>query len=119
MPTNTQVLLDHRPADKVAPANFRIVETPVPVPGPGQVLVRHTFLSLDPYMRGRLNDAQSYARPQEIGAVMGGGTVGIVEASSNHRFSPGDAVVGMGGWQRYSVSNGNDLRVVDAKAIPI
>ena len=119
MPTNTQVLLDHRPADKVSPANFRIVDTPVPAPGPGQVLVRHTFLSLDPYMRGRLNDAKSYARPQEIGAVMGGGTVGIVEASNNPRFSPGDAVVGMGGWQRYSVSNGDDLRVIDAKAIPI
>ena len=53
MPTNTQVLLDHRPADKVSPANFRIVDTPVPAPGPGQVLVRHTFLSLDPYMRAR------------------------------------------------------------------
>jgi NADPH-dependent curcumin reductase len=119
VPTNTQVLLDHRPADKVSPANFRIVETPIPPPGPGHVLVRHTFLSLDPYMRGRLNDAKSYARPQEIGAVMGGGTVGIVEASNNPGFSPGDAVVGMGGWQRYSVSNGDDLRVIDAKAIPI
>ena len=59
MPTNTQILLDHRPADKASPANFRIVETPVPSPGPGQVLVRHSFLSLDPYMRGRLSDAKS------------------------------------------------------------
>jgi NADPH-dependent curcumin reductase CurA len=86
MPTNTQILLDHRPTDKVSPANFRIVETPVPTPGPGQVLVRHSFLSLDPYMRGRLSDAKSYAKPQEIGAVMGGGTVGVVEASNNPRF---------------------------------
>jgi NADPH-dependent curcumin reductase len=119
MPTNTQVLLDHRPTDKVSPANFRIVETPIPAPGPGEVLVRHTFLSLDPYMRGRLSDAKSYAKPQEIGAVMGGGTVGVVEASNNSRFHPGDAVVGMGGWQRYSLSDGAMLRVVDAKAIPI
>jgi hypothetical protein len=117
--SNLQVLLDHRPADKVSPANFRIVETPVPTPGPDQVLVRHSFLSLDPYMRGRLSDAKSYAKPQELGAVMGGGTVGIVEASNNPRFKAGDAVVGMGGWQRYSVSDGAMLRVVDAKAAPI
>jgi NADPH-dependent curcumin reductase CurA len=117
--SNLQVLLDHRPTDKVSPANFRIVETPVPTPGPGQVLVRHTFLSLDPYMRGRLSDAKSYAKPQELGAVMGGGTVGIVEASNNPRFKTGDAVVGMGGWQRYALSDGAMLRVVDAKAVPI
>ncbi|HEY5205347.1 MAG TPA: NADP-dependent oxidoreductase [Roseiarcus sp.] len=119
MASNLQVLLDHRPTDKVTPANFRLVETPIPTPGPGEVLVRHSFLSLDPYMRGRLNDAKSYAKPQELGAVMGGGTVGIVEASNNSRFHPGDAVVGMGGWQRYSVSDGASLRVVDAKAVPI
>jgi NADPH-dependent curcumin reductase len=117
--SNLQVLLDHRPTDKVSPANFRVVETRVPTPGPGEVLVRHSFLSLDPYMRGRLNDAKSYAKPQELGAVMGGGTVGIVEASNNPRFHPGDAVVGMGGWQRYSVSDGAMLRTVDAKAVPI
>jgi NADPH-dependent curcumin reductase len=119
MPTNTQILLDHRPTDKVSPANFRIIETPVPTPGPGEVLVRHTFLSLDPYMRGRLSDAKSYAKPQEVGAVMGGGTVGIVEASNNPRFSVGDAVVGMGGWQRYELSDGAMLRAVDAKSVPI
>jgi NADPH-dependent curcumin reductase len=119
MPTNTQVLLDHRPTDKVSPANFRVVDTPVPAPGPGEVLVRHTFLSLDPYMRGRLSDAKSYAKPQEVGAVMGGGTVGVVEASNNPGFKAGDAVVGMGGWQRYSLSDGGGIRVVDAKAVPI
>ena len=119
MASNLQVLLDHRPTEKVSPANFRVVETPVAPPGPGEVLVRHTFLSLDPYMRGRLSDAKSYAKPQELGAVMGGGTVGIVEASNNPRFQTGDAVVGMGGWQRYSLSDGAMLRVVDAKAVPI
>ena len=119
MTGNLQVLLDHRPTDKVSPANFRFVEAPVPTPGTGEVLVRHTFLSLDPYMRGRISDAKSYAKPQELGEVMGGGTVGIVEASNNPRFHPGDAVVGMGGWQRYSLSDGAMLRVVEAKAVPI
>ena len=119
MASNLQVLLDHRPTDKVSSACFRFVETPVPTPGPGEVLVRHSFLSLDPYMRGRLSDTKSYAKPQEIGAVMGGGTAGIVEASNNSRFKPGDAVVGMGGWQRYAVSDGAALRTVDAKAAPI
>jgi NADPH-dependent curcumin reductase CurA len=117
--SNTQVLLDHRPTAKVSPACFRIVVTPVPTPGPGEALVRHTFLSLDPYMRGRLSDAKSYAKPQEVGAVMGGGTVGVIETSNDPRFSPGDAVVGMGGWQRYSVGDARSLRVVDAKAVPL
>jgi NADPH-dependent curcumin reductase len=117
---NLQVLLDHRPSDKVSPACFRFVETPIPTPGPGQVLVRHSFLSLDPYMRGRLDDAKSYAKPQEIGAVMIGDAAGIVEASNNPRFRPGDAVVARsGGWQLYSLSDGKGLRVVDAKAAPI
>jgi NADPH-dependent curcumin reductase len=117
--SNLQVLLDHRPTGEMSPANFRVVETPVPTPGPGEVLVRHSFLSLDPYMRGRLSDAKSYAKPQELGAVMVGGTVGIVEASNNPRFHPGDAVVGMGGWQRYALTDGATLRSVDAKAAPI
>jgi NADPH-dependent curcumin reductase len=119
MAANLQVLLDNRPSSKCSPANFRIIETPVPAPGPGQVLVRNQFLSLDPYMRGRLSDAKSYADPQEVGAVMGGGTVGIVEASNNPQYKVGDAVVGMGGWQRYGLSDGRGLRAIDAKAIPI
>src|SRR5580700_2108538 len=117
MPVNRQFLLDSRPTGNVEPGNFRLVETPAPTPGPGQVLVRHSFLSLDPYMRGRLSDAKSYAKPQEVGAVMGGGTVGVVDVSNNPRFKLGDAVVGMGGWQRYSLSDGDSVRVVDAKTI--
>jgi NADPH-dependent curcumin reductase len=119
MTANLQILLDHRPTGKVSPANFRLVETPVPTPGPGEVLVRQKFLSIDPYMRGRLSDAKSYAAPQEVGAVMQGRTVGVVEASNNAQFKVGDSVVGMGGWQRFSLSDGRDLRVVDAKAVPI
>ena len=70
-------------------------------------------------MRGHLNDAKSYAKPQEVGAVMAAGTVEIVEASLNPRFKAGDAVVGNGGWQRYGLSDGKTLRVVDAKSVPI
>ncbi len=119
MAINRQILLDSRPAEKVSPANFRMVETPVGEPGPGQVLVRHFYLSLDPYMRGRLNDAKSYAAPQAIGAVMGGGTAGEIVASQNPRFKPGDKVVGMGGWQEYDLSDGRGLQVVNAAAIPL
>lgn len=119
MPVNKQFILDSRPTGNVEPRNFRLVETPVPTPGPGQVLVRHHYLSLDPYMRGRLNDAKSYAKPQALGAVMGGGAVGEVVASNNPRFKPGDKVVGMGGWQNYALSDGRDLHVVDVSRIPI
>jgi len=119
MTANVQVVLDHRPTGKVSPANFRVVESPVPTPGPGQVLVRHAFLSLDPYMRGMLNDVRSYRKPQEVGAIMHGETVGVVEASDNPRFKAGDMVVGEGGWQRHSVSDGRRLRVVDGTTVPV
>jgi NADPH-dependent curcumin reductase CurA len=119
MPRNQQVLLDNRPTGAVSPANFRLVESDIPDPGPGQVLVRHHYLSLDPYMRGRLSEAKSYAAPQALGAVMGGGTVGEVVASNNPAFKPGDKVVGMGGWQLYALSDGRDIRAIDASHIPI
>ena len=67
MTTNKAIVLDSRPTDKVSPANFRLIEAPLPTPGPGEVLVRHHYLSLDPYMRGRMNDAKSYAKPQDAG----------------------------------------------------
>ncbi len=76
----------------------------------GQVLVRHHYLSLDPYMRGRMNDAKSYAQPQPLGQAMGGGTVGEVVESKNAKYQPGDKVVGMGGWQEYSVVNAEQPR---------
>src|SRR5580698_1443869 len=119
MPVNRQFVLDSRPTGNVSPSNFRLVETPAPAPGAGQALVRHLYLSLDPYMRGRLNDSKSYAKPQEVGAVMSGGTVGEIVASNNPRFKPGDKVVGMGGWQDYALSDGRDLHVIDVTRIPI
>ncbi len=119
MPVNRQFVLDSRPTGPVEPRNFRLVEAPVPTPGPGQALVRHHYLSLDPYMRGRLSEAKSYAKPQELGAVMGGGTVGEIVASNNPRLKIGDKVVGMGGWQEYALSDGRDLRTIDAARIPI
>ena len=119
MPVNKQIVLDSRPSGAAHAGNFKLIEAAAGTPGSGQVLVRHLYLSLDPYMRGRMNDAKSYAKPQELGVVMGGGTVGEVVASNNERFKVGDKVVGMGGWQNYAVSNGADLRVVDASRIPI
>ena len=119
MPANKQIVLASRPTGAAELGNFKLIETETATPGPGQVLVRNLFLSLDPYMRGRMSDAKSYAKPQELGAVMVGGTVGEVVASNNERFKAGDKVVGMGGWQKYSMSDGGDLRVVDASRIPV
>jgi NADPH-dependent curcumin reductase CurA len=121
MPVNKAIVLSSRPGAgaKATLDNFSLVERPVPEPGPGQVVVRHDFLSLDPYMRGRMDDAKSYAASQAIGEVMVGGTVGEVVASSNPRFAVGDKVVGMGGWQLYSLDDGSFLRKIEPNAIPI
>ncbi len=119
MAMNKQIVLDSRPSEKVSPANFRSAEAPVPRAGEGEIVVRQHYLSLDPYMRGRLSDAKSYAKPQEIGAVMGGGAVGEVVESKNAKFKPGDFVVGMGGWQQFALSDGAGWNVVDAKSIPL
>ncbi|HEX7969731.1 MAG TPA: NADP-dependent oxidoreductase, partial [Stellaceae bacterium] len=116
---NTQVLLASRPSGWVKESDFRIVETPVPSPKDGQVLVRNRFLSLDPYMRGRMNDTRSYAAKAEIGDVMTGETVGEVTESKNARFKPGDNVVGHVGWQRYALSDGSNLRKVDPSLKPL
>jgi NADPH-dependent curcumin reductase len=119
MPINKQIVLAARPIGRAEAAHFKLVSGEAPTPGPGQILVRHLYLSLDPYMRGRMDDSKSYAKPQELGVVMGGGTVGEVVVSNNPAFKVGDKVVGMGGWQNYSVSSGGDVRIVDASRIPI
>ena len=122
MPSNTQVLLDNRPQGEATVGNFKIVTTETPALHDGQVLVRHHYLSLDPYMRGRMNDSRSYAQPQPLGEVMIGGTVGEVVESRHPKFAAGDKVVGMGGWQQYSVVDANQpgaLRKVDTTHVPI
>jgi NADPH-dependent curcumin reductase CurA len=119
MSVNKQIVLDSRPTEKVSAAHFRAVESPVPQAREGEIVVRHHFLSLDPYMRGRLSDAKSYAKPQEVGAVMGGGAVGEIVESRHPKFKQGDFVVGPGGWQQFSLSDGAGWNVVDAKSIPL
>lgn len=117
--TNRHILLVSRPTAEPAAGNFKLIESPVPDLADGQVLVRHSYLSLDPYMRGRMSDAKSYAPPQALNEVMIGGTVGEVIASKHPGFVPGDHVVGMGGWQEYSVPNGAAIRKIDTTRIPI
>lgn len=122
MPRNQQILLDNRPQGEATVSNFKLVAVDTPALQEGQVLVRHHYLSLDPYMRGRMNDSKSYAASQPLGEVMIGGTVGEVVESRHAKFAPGDKVVGMGGWQEYSVVDGNApgmLRKVDTKHVPL
>jgi NADPH-dependent curcumin reductase CurA len=122
MTTNKQILLASRPQGEPTTANFRLVETELPKLADGQVLVRNHFLSLDPYMRGRMNDSKSYAAPQPLDQVMIGGTVGEVVESRNPAFQPGDKVVGMGGWQQYAVVDASQpglLRKVETTHIPL
>ncbi|MBX6375364.1 MAG: NADP-dependent oxidoreductase [Acetobacteraceae bacterium] len=116
---NLQVLLRRRPVGAPTPEDFEIVETPVPEPAEGQVLVRARYLSLDPYMRGRMSDAPSYAKPVELGAVMEGRTAGEVVASRDPRFRPGDLVAGGYGWQRFSAVSGDRLIKVDEAEAPL
>ena len=120
--TNRQILLASRPKGEASIANFRLVETPLPALSEGQVLVRHHYLSLDPYMRGRMDEAKSYAAAQALDTVMIGGTVGVVAESKHASFKAGDSVVGMGGWQEVSVVDAatpGSLRKVDTSRIPL
>ncbi len=116
---NLRCILAERPTGWVEPRHFRMERVPVPEPGDGEVLVRNHWLSLDPYMRGRMSDAKSYADPVAVGAVMIGGTAGEVVASRDPRFKPGDAVVGMLGWQLYGVAEASTLRKVDTRHVPL
>jgi len=120
--TNRQIQLASRPAGEPSVDNFKLVELPVPELAEGQVLVRNHYLSLDPYMRGRMNDGKSYAQPQPLDEVMIGGTAGEVVASRNDYFKPGDKVVGMGGWQEYQLVGAEQrgaLQKVDTTHIPL
>jgi NADPH-dependent curcumin reductase CurA len=116
---NTRVLLASRPTGWVEESNFEIVETPVPELADGELLVENHWLSLDPYMRGRMNDAKSYAAKVEIGDMMIGGGAGVVLASKTAKFAVGDTVVGAFGWQTHAISKGAGLQKVDASRIPL
>src|SRR5215468_5199102 len=104
--TIQRIVLASRPVGEPKLDNFRSEKLPIPQPEPGQMLLRTLWLSLDPYMRGRMSDAPSYAKPVGIGDVMEGGTVSEVVASNNERFAPGDIVLGRTGWQTCAVSDG-------------
>ena len=122
MPTNHIIVLDNRPQGQASASNFKLISAETPALQEGQVLVRNHFLSLDPYMRGRMNDSKSYAAPQPLGQVMEGGTVGEVIESRNPKFQPADIVVGRGGWQHYTVIEPAAIagyRKVDTTHIPM
>ncbi len=114
-----RVVLVSRPVGEPKAENFRIEEYAPPTPGAGEVLLRTIWLSLDPYMRGRMSDAPSYAAPVPIGGVMEGGTVSEVIASNNSGFAKGDIVVSRAGWQTHALSDGKSLAKVDPKLGPV
>jgi NADPH-dependent curcumin reductase len=118
MTTNKRIVLASRPQGAVVPENFRIEEAPTPRPAEGEVLVRNEWLSLDPYMRGRMSDAKSYVKGVDIGEVMVGQTVGEVVESAHPGFKPGDKVLTSTGWQQYGVARGKELRMIDASRVP-
>lgn len=117
---NTRIVLAARPQGEPIAADFRLEHLPLPAPAEGQVLLRNRYLSLDPYMRGRMNAGRSYARPVEIGNVMEGGTVSDVVASRHPDLQVGDVVLAHGGWQTHAVADGTLLkRKLDARVAPL
>jgi NADPH-dependent curcumin reductase CurA len=122
MPINKQIHLDNRPDGEAVASNFKLVSAETPTLKDNQVLVRHHYMSLDPYMRGRMNDSKSYAQPQPLGQTMQGGTVGEVVESKHPKYAVGDKVVGFGGWQEYSVVDASQpgaLKKVDTTHVPL
>jgi NADPH-dependent curcumin reductase CurA len=120
MPTKSRhVLLSARPSGAPKPSDFRLEEITVPDPGPGEVLVRNIYMSVDPYMRGRMNDRKSYAPSWQLGRPADGRAIGEVLQSRNDRFKPGDCVASMLGWREHFVSSGEGLRVVDRSVAPL
>jgi NADPH-dependent curcumin reductase CurA len=116
---NRQITLAARPVGMPKESDFRLVESPVPNPGRGEVLVRTLFLSVDPYMRGRLTGITTYARGLDLGDVIVGGVAGRVLESKDPRCSPGDIVEGLLGWQEYAAAPAKSLRRIDPAAGPI
>ena len=116
---NVQIRLASRPAGRPSAENFTIATAPVPSPGDGQVLIRTLYLSLDPYMRGRMSDAPSYAPPVKVGGLMVGGTVGEVVESNDPSCVPGDVVTAYTGWQKYGVQDAAAVRKLDPSLAPV
>ena len=114
-----RIVLASRPTGEPTPQNFRSEDVPLPKPGPGQVLLRTLWLSLDPYMRGRMSEGPSYAAPVGIGETMVGGTVNEVIASNNPDFAVGNIVLAHTGWQTHALSDGKGLRELDPKLAPV
>src|SRR3954451_17972693 len=117
--TGKRIVLAARPVGEPNESDFRIEDTPVPTPGPGEMLLRTLWLSLDPYMRGRMSDAPSYATPVGIGQVMEGRTVSEVMASNNDGFAVGDLVFSPNGWQTHAISGGKLVRKIDPTMAPV
>lgn len=111
---NRRIVLASRPVGAPTAGNFRLEEVEGPVPGEGQVLLRNLFLSLDPYMRGRMSDAPSYAEPVAVDAVMGGATIARIVESRHQGFSEGELVLAFGNWQDYALADGKDLAKLPA-----
>ena len=114
-----QIRLASRPSGWVTNDNFKLTEGDIPAPGDGEFLVRNICMSVDPYMRGRMNDAKSYVPPFQIGEVLQAGVVGQVVASNNAEFKEGDYVNGMLGWENYSLSNGEGVRKIANTEVPL
>src|ERR1700746_2214788 len=119
MPQGKRVVLASRPVGEPKPSDFRVEQYPVPAPGEGQVLLRTIWLSLDPYMRGRMSEAASYAAPVPVGGVMEGGTVSEVIASNNAALKKGEIVLSRAGWQTHSLSDGRGLGKIAPQLAPI
>jgi NADPH-dependent curcumin reductase CurA len=120
MPQNREIRLKQRPVGLPSPADFELVETTVPDPGPGQILVHNLFMSVDPYMRGRMMDRKSYVPPFQIGEALSGGAVGEVFASnSNGQFAPGDFVSNFSGWREWFLTSGGDCQKIDPAVAPV
>src|SRR5262249_9618700 len=116
---NRQITLAARPVGFPKESDFKLIESPIPEPSSNEFLVKVIYLSVDPYMRGRMNDRASYAAPVKLGDVMTGGTVGKVIQSNHPKFPEGTIVEGLFGWQEYAVTNGAGVRRIDPNVAPI
>ena len=117
--SNREVHLTARPAGLPKPSDFALVDTPIPEPSDGELLVRNIYMSVDPYMRGRMRDIESYIPPFQIGEVLSGGAVGQVVESNHPDYRTGDLVTGVEGWRQYYTTDGTSQRKIDPAAAPL